>query len=65
MLSLLFNCREGEGQRLTCTVFRRCLVSPGYHTIKPWPVLWIDAPDARLQNGTWRNKSLLNSKLGS
>jgi len=31
---LLFNCREGEGQPITCTVFLRCFVSPAMHTIK-------------------------------
>ena len=42
---LLFNCREGEGQPLTCTVFLRCFISPAMHTLSR-PVPSFDAPGA-------------------
>ena len=42
---LLFNCREVEGQPLTCTIFLRCFISPAYHTLSR-PVLFFDAPVA-------------------
>ncbi len=53
------NCREGEGWRIACTVFRRCFISPGYHTLTR-PVPLIDAPDA---DKTERNVSGTKAEL--
>ena len=56
---LLLNCREGEGQPLTCTVFRRCFISPAYHTLSR-PVSFFDAPVAGpMKRNTGGTKAML------
>ena len=62
---LLLGCREGEGQPLTCTVFRRCFISPAYHTSKQASFIF-RCPGCRSnETENRRDKGYANSKLGS
>ncbi len=62
---LLFNCREGEGQPLTCTVFLRCFVSSGCRTSNQTSFVF-RCPNCRSnETENRRDKSYANSKLGS